>query len=61
MEHVIRTLGMGGICDNWVDLDGDGLNDNCLMDGTGNQYRYGASQGKSYGSGDGTGHYGLCH
>jgi len=46
-----------GICDNWV--DGDGINDNCLKEGTGNQYRYGRQQGKGYGPGDGTGHNGI--
>lgn len=44
------------ICDNWVDIDGDGLNDNRLMDGSGNQYRNGGDQCKGYGP-----NYGLKH
>jgi len=34
-----------GVCDNWIDEDGDGFNDNRLMDGSGNQHRYGQGQG----------------
>jgi hypothetical protein len=50
-----------GICDNWVDEDGDGMNDLRPLDGTGNQYKYGAKhmKGSGYGPRDGTGHKGL--
>ena len=33
-----------GICDNWIDEDNDGKNDNCPMDGSGKQYKYGQGQ-----------------
>ena len=33
-----------GVCDNWIDEDNDGRNDNCPMDGSGNQYKYGQGQ-----------------
>ena len=45
-----------GVCDNWDDVDEDGVNDNRLMDGSGNQYRYSSEQGKRYGPGYGLGH-----
>ena len=48
-----------GVCDNWVDVDEDGANDNCLKDETGNLYRYGSQQGKGYGPGNGTGYKGI--
>lgn len=48
-----------GVCDNWVDADDDGINDNCGNDGPGNHYRYGSQEGKGYGPGDGTGHKGM--
>ena len=46
-----------GVCDNFIDEDGDGMNDARLMDGSGNQYKYGAGlmQGSGYGARDGTG------
>ena len=43
----------GGVCDNWVDEDGDGMNDLRPMDGTGHQYKRGSMQG--LGPRDGTG------
>lgn len=44
-----------GVCDNFIDENGDGMNDARLMDGSGNQYKYGAGlmQGSGYGPGDG--------
>jgi hypothetical protein len=48
-----------GICDNLTDADEDGVKDNSLMDGSGNQYRYGVEQVKRYGSGNGLGRSGI--
>ena len=47
-----------GICDNWIDGNGDGMNDLQPMDGTGHQYRYGAGSMNGQGNGphDGTGY-----
>jgi hypothetical protein len=44
-----------GVCDNWVDEDGDGMNDLRPLDGSGNKHRYGVGLRRGSGHGPGVG------
>ena len=61
VNAVQNSYGDGdGVCDNWVDENNDGINDNRQMNGSGNQNKCGNGNclGKRYGPGNGTGHGG---